>query len=142
MRMVTSVAVAASFLAGCSAGPVAPTPPRAAAPPTTVAAAPPPRPNTAPSVVGDLRCISPVGAPHVFPLTLVDEDGDRLSWTAAKERPQGDLLSDRGDGVPAGETITVTYVPPGVDRDENWIRLTVTDGRGGETTVTLYVKNH
>jgi hypothetical protein len=134
--------VAGLLAAGCAAGPTGPFPVEAPAPVSApVVVAPPPAPNTPPTIGGLLRCISPIGAPHVFPLVLDDAEGDRLSWVATKELAQGDLEPGKGEGVAAGETITITYVPP-VSRDENWIRLTVTDSRGASTTATLYVKNH
>jgi hypothetical protein len=143
MTMRILSVMVASVTLGCAAQPTQPTRTETPAPPAAPVALPPPAaPNALPTVAGDLRCISPVGAPHVFPLLLEDADGDRMSWTAVKDRPQGDLMPERGDAVASGDTIRVTYVPPGVDHDENWIRLKVVDARGGSTTVTLYVKNH
>jgi hypothetical protein len=138
-RLWASVGLA---IVACASPPVAPAPVMAPAATAPVVVPPPAAPNTPPTIAGVLRCISPVGAPHVFPLVLADAEGDPMSWSAEKERPQGDLIPERGAGVASGDTITVTYVPPGVDRDENWIRLTVTDGRGGSTTAMLYVENH
>jgi hypothetical protein len=142
-RAAVGMMVAGVLAAACASNPTGPAPSEAPAVPMSapVAAPPPAAPNAPPTITGDLRCISPVGAPHIFPLVLEDPDGDRLSWVAAQELPQGDLSPRQGAGVASGDTIRVTYEPP-MGRDENWIRLTVTDGRGGSTTATLYVKNH
>lgn len=127
---------------GCGGGsptptaPSVPLPAAPAAPPATLATAP----NQAPAISGDPVCISPLGVDHTFELTLTDEDGDAVQWTAQADQPSGTLVPARGGPVAAGSKVILVYSPP-AGPDENWITFTATDARGATATLRLYVKN-
>lgn len=109
--------------------------------PIVVAAPPPVAVNSAPQVTGDFVCIGPAGRRHVYPLRLVDPDGDRLSWQAEVVHQQGELDRLGEAGLTSPADIEVVYAPPAGRPEENVIVLTVTDERGASTVVRLTARS-
>lgn len=150
LRTAVTAGLSLGVLAGCgrAAPPTLPAPPPApvsapAPAPSPVVPSPPAEvaPNRAPTISGPAECISPLDADHIFDLELADRDGDPIRWTAEKQEASGTLHQAGGGPVPSGTTVTLVYSPPSGRRDENWITVTATDGRGGRTVKRLYVKN-
>lgn len=125
-----------SLLLGCQSPspppPIAPTPVEAPAPLTV---------NSAPLVAGDFLCIGPQGRRHVFPLHLVDPEGDRLSWRAEAEDAHGELYPLNDSGIASPADIEIVYEPPADRPEETVIALTVTDARGAATVVYLTARS-
>jgi hypothetical protein len=108
-----------------------------AAAPTVVT----PPPNSAPEVTGDFLCVGPAGRRHVYPLRVVDPDGDRVSWRAEAVEARGELYP-RGDvGLATPADLEIVYEPPADRAEENVIVLTVTDARGAATVVHLVARS-
>ena len=135
-------AVLAGLAAGACATPSVPTPAAVAPAASAAPAAPaPPAANRAPEVIGDLVCRGPAGGAHVYPLRLVDPDGDRLSFRAVAVEPRGEVYPRASDLLASPADVEVTYQPPTGRRDENVIELTVTDARGATTVVRLVARS-
>ena len=124
------------ILLGCETRTASPT-----AAPTVVEAPSPVTANSAPQVTGDFVCIGPAGRRHVYPLRVVDPDGDRVSWRAEAVEARGELYprSDAGLATPAD--LEIVYEPPAGRAEENVIVLTVTDARGAATVVRLVARS-
>jgi hypothetical protein len=97
--------------------------------------------NAAPEVSGDLVCVGPQGRRHVFPLTLVDPDGDRLEWRVEAEDGHGELYPRRDAGLASPSRVEIVYEPPADRPERTTIVLTVTDARGATTVVLLTARS-
>ncbi len=146
MRMRPAIVLVLGMACGCggAARPGEPTAPPAALVAVATPAAPTPspaaRPNSAPTITGEDRCIGALGTDHVFHLVLDDGEGDAIAWTAEKDAAQGLLHQTKGGPVASGTSVTLVYSPPG-HTDENWLTLTATDTRGASSSKRLHVKN-
>jgi hypothetical protein len=124
------------LLVGCQTRsrpqPIVPTPVEAPAPVVV---------NSPPQVSGDFLCIGPQGRRHVFPLHLVDPDGDRLTWRAEAADAHGDLYPRNDSGLASPADVEIVYEPPADRPEETTIVLTVTDARGAATVVHLIARS-
>jgi hypothetical protein len=135
-----AVVVAGTAAAGCGA-PSRPTPAEPASPPSALVTAPTVAANAAPEVIGDELCVGPVGARHVYPLRLVDPDGDGLAVRAEAVEPRGEVHPRAISGLSSPAGIEIVYEPPPDRPDENVILLTVTDARGATTIRRLVARS-
>ena len=137
LMLVRALAVLSlSSLVGCQAETL-PT----AIPPTPVEPPAPVTVNSAPQVSGELLCVGPQGRRHVFPLRLVDPDGDRLTWRVEAADAQGDLYPRTDSGLASPADIEIVYEPPADRPEATTIVLTVTDERGAATVVSLIARS-
>lgn len=94
-----------------------------------------------PLPTGDFVCIGPAGRRHVYPLRVVDPDGDRVSWRAEAVEARGELYPRGEAGLFTPADLEIVYEPPAGRAEENVIVLTVTDARGAATVVHLVARS-
>jgi hypothetical protein len=97
--------------------------------------------NAAPEVIGDDLCVGPRGRPHVYPLLVVDADGDRVTVRAETVEPRGQVHPRILSDLASPAEIEIVYEPPANRADENVIVVAVTDARGATTIRRLTARS-